>query len=374
MATKKWAITRWAVLAAVAFGLLAGAATAQTSKVRPRVEVLTDRDPAVVDFLLAVYNIEARTPARVTYGDRGDLAKWRADDPSIRFDVVWTADLGWLTDAAASEALAVLNAPSITENAPSTLRDPGDRWVGVSQRGRVLHMAAWAADAPETYDALADPAWRGRLCMGAAGDPANLQLIASAILHYGSERAAEWLRGVKANIAGAPEGDDRAQIRAVAEGRCAAALAYDHHRGLLAEAKDAAAAATRIAAPRFKGGGVHVTATAAGLFADGRNQDGARRFLEFLMSDKAQRILMLLSYERPASLAVALEGAVAEWSVYEADAASLAEIAERLGEARALLAALKRPLATGDAESPARSSRKPAVVGAAPASEAPDTK
>lgn len=327
-----------------AASLLAAPTTASAHHLKegdsPEIILFTDLDPAFVDFLVTVFTAEAGVYVKIDYGVPDDLISWQAKDDDFRVDVMLTGDTGWLDQMSNFGKTAPYETEAIAARIPAPMRDPKGRWFGVTRHAFAFHVAAGAEDvAPASYEALAEPSWRGRLCAPALNDGDMLQLTTAMIGHHGAEAARTWLEALRANLSGSLEGDDRARIRYVAAGLCDVALVDSNVRGLMAEADEdrSAVEATRMLFPKFENGAAHISASAAALHADAPHPESARKFLDYLASEKGQRILMLLSHEHPVASDVELEGAVAEWGPLAQDYLPIPELSALEVEARRML-------------------------------------
>lgn len=238
---------------------------------------------------------------------KGDemLARLEAEGDASPADVYITADAGNLWRAENAGVLQPVESGILTARVPEQYRDPGNQWFGFSRRARVIFIAK-DADLPikvETYEDLARPELKGKLCMRSGSAIYNLSLLASFIDHWGEERAEAWAKGVADNLAKAPQGGDIDQLKSVAAGECAVTLANTYYfvrlvRSDNQEDRDAAAK-LRLVFPNQGKGGTHVNISGAGVAKYAPNKDGAVRFLEYLAGDEAQAYFGLGNDEYP---------------------------------------------------------------------------
>jgi iron(III) transport system substrate-binding protein len=238
---------------------------------------------------------------------RGDqlIERLRAEGERTPADVFVTVDAARLHRAEAEALFAPQDYAG--SGVPANMIDPDGYWVGFAKRARILAVSTERVAEGEitTYEELADPAWRGRVCTRGANSPYNQSLLAAIIAHNGEEAAEAWAAGVVANLARPPQGGDRDQIRAIAAGECDVAITNHYYYAMLAASEDAgdraAAAATRLLFPGQDGGnGAHVNITGAGIVQDAPHPEEARAFIDFMLSDEAQRLFAELSNEYPA--------------------------------------------------------------------------
>ena len=195
---------------------------------------------------------------------------------------------------------AVLN-----ERVPTHLRAPDNAWFGLSKRGRVIvyNKAAGLPEGINRYEDLTDPRLRGKLCMRSSSNIYNQSLLGSLIEHHGPAAALDWAHGVVANFTRPPQGNDTAQLRAVAAGECGASIANTYYIGRFIGSTEAADRAVieklGILFPNQADRGSHVNISGAGVLKHAPNRANAIAFLEYLTSDFAQRLFAEGNNEYP---------------------------------------------------------------------------
>ncbi|MBL8583023.1 MAG: extracellular solute-binding protein, partial [Rhizobiaceae bacterium] len=219
-------------------------------------------------------------------------------------------------------------------NLPAEYRDPDGEWFGLTKRGRVVYASKErVGDDPITYASLADPKWKGKICIRSGQHDYNLALISAAIAHWGEEKTEEWLKGVKANLARKPDGGDRDQAKAIAAGECDIALGNTYYVGLMQnnekepEQKEWASA-IKVVFPTFENGGTHVNISGVALAKNAPNKDNAVKLIEFLSSHKAQQIYAEQVYEYPVEPGLEPSATVKAFGTLNADTLPLADIAK----------------------------------------------
>ena len=220
-------------------------------------------------------------------------------------DMLITVDAGRLWRAQRQGVFQAIDSAVLNERVPAHLRDPDGHWFGLSKRVRaiVYNRAAGLPDGISRYEDLADERLRGKVCMRSSGNIYNLSLLGSLIEHRGEAAAEAWAKGVVANFHRQPQGNDTAQLRAVAAGECGASVANTYYIGRLlgaaAEDERAVAAQVGVLFPNQQGRGAHVNVSGAGVTAHAPNRANAIRFLEYLTSDFAQRLFAEGNNEYP---------------------------------------------------------------------------
>ena len=222
-------------------------------------------------------------------------------------DMLITVDAGRLWRAEKEGIFQPVDSAVLSERIPAHLRHPEGEWFGLSKRARVIaHKKDMALPAGfGTYEALADEAFRGQVCMRSSGNIYNLSLMASLIDAHGAPAAEAWAKGVVANFARTPQSNDTGQLKAVASGECTITVANTYYLGrLMASTKPedkALMANLEIVFPNQDGRGTHVNISGAGVTKYAPNRENAIRFLEYLTSDFAQRLFAEGNNEYPIS-------------------------------------------------------------------------
>jgi len=273
------------------------------------------------------------------------IARMQAEGTNSPADVFIAADAGALWRAQNANLLQPARSETLNAAIPENLRDPEGRWFGFSRRARIVAYnpeRVQPADV-DTYEDLADPRLRGRLCVRSGDNVYNLSLVGALIEAWGPERTSQWLRGVVANLARPPEGGDRDQIRAVAAGVCDVALTNSYYFIRMAGGDDAAdrevTSRTRLAFPSLEGQGAHVNVSGAGLAAGAPNRANAVRFLEFLATPQAQTLVSQANSEFPASPNVPAPAPVSAYADFQANPMPVSAYGPRQAEAQRLISA-----------------------------------
>jgi iron(III) transport system substrate-binding protein len=210
-------------------------------------------------------------------------------------DVMITVDAGRLWRAEQLGLFQPVKSASLDARIPESLREPGGHWFGFSTRARVIayNKARVQPGEIRTYEELADPKWKGRVCMRSSTNIYNLSLMGALIDHMGEAKAEAWARNVRANLAQEPKGGDTDQLKAVAAGQCDVTVSNQYYYARLArsEKPDEKQVADRlgIVLPNQASWGTHVNISGAGVLKHAPHREAAIKFLEYLASDEAQR-------------------------------------------------------------------------------------
>jgi iron(III) transport system substrate-binding protein len=319
--------------------LLCGAATlARAEEVNLYSARHYDSDRVLYDR----FTKETGIKVRLIEGDADQLIeRIRNEGANSPADVFITVDAARLARAADAGILAPLSSAVIESRVPAGLRDAAGAWFAISQRARVI-MYDRERGAPEglaRYEDLADPRFKGMLCVRASNHPYNVSLAASILAADGVARTEAWAKGIAANLARPPQGGDRDQFRAIPAGQCRIALANTYYLAAFgaSDRPEDQALFKRIGVifPNQAEGdrGTHVNISGAGLVRTAPHRENAVKFLEFLVSDAAQQQLSLGNMEYPAVPAAPLPPALAEMGRFRAEPVDAARINAKAAEA-----------------------------------------
>jgi iron(III) transport system substrate-binding protein len=298
------------------------------------VNVYSYRQPTLINPLLDAFTRRTGIAVRVIFADSGLIERIAQEAQNSPCDVLLTADVGRLVEAAGRGLAQPVDAQSILANVPANLRDAGNQWFGLTMRGRVVYASKQRVSQNSfTYEELADPKWKGKICIRAGNHPYNLGLIAAMIAHKGEDSARQWLEGLKANLAIKPSGNDRSQAKSVFSGECDIAIANTYYMGVMLdndkepEQKEWANSA-RIVFPTFEGGGTHVNISGMLMAKYAPNRANALKLMEFLATDEAQQLYAEGNFEYPVNPKVPAAELVRSWGSFTPDALNVAEIAK----------------------------------------------
>lgn len=259
------------------------------------------------------------------------IERIRSEGSNSPADVLMTVDVARLWRAEQAGILAPANSDLLSERIPANLRHPDGLWYGLTQRARVLmHNGNVGSAELGRYEDLADPKWRGKIVARSSSHVYNQSLVASLIAHLGERAAEEWCRGLVANFARPPQGNDRAQITAVAAGQADVAIANTYYLPRYApggqNADPAVYNAVRVSFPNQGGRGAHVNISGGGVVKTAPNPEAAVRFLEYLTGLVAQSIFARANNEYPVIADAPLAPAVEELGKFKADSLNVAEL------------------------------------------------
>ena len=319
-------------LALALAGLLPTAATADEE-----VNVYSYRQPDLIKPLLERFTAETGIKANILSIPRGLLARIKEEGELSPADVLLVVDIGRLSNAVTQGITQPVHDPEIEARVPASLRGPEGHWTALTTRARIVYASRQrvAPDGITTYEDLADPRWKGRICTRSGRHQYNIALLAAMIHHHGSGKAEEWLRGIKANLARRPQGNDRAQIKAIWAGECDLSIGNTYYMGKMLENAEQRpwADSVRVTFPTFEAGGTHINVSGVAMAKHAPNPENARRLIRFLVSDAAQQIYAEDNFEYPVNPDVPASARVRAWGSFESDPIAMADIARRRAEA-----------------------------------------
>lgn len=320
--------------AGLCLSLLLTGAVAAPALANGEVNVYTYRQPALINPLFEAFTARTGIEVRVVFADNGLVERLAQEGRNSPADLLLTADAGRLVEAANRGLAQPVTSPAILDKIPANLRDEANQWFGLTMRARVIYASNERAPITAiTYEELADPKWKGKLCMRPGNHPYNIALFAAMIAHKGEDATREWLKGVKANLAFKPNGNDRAQAKSVFAGECDLALANTYYMGkMLTNTEEPEqkkwAEAVKIVFPSSPQFGTHVNISGMMLTANAPNKENALKLMEFLAGDEAQMLYAKGNYEYPVNPAVELDPIVKSWGSFTPDKLNVAEVAK----------------------------------------------
>jgi iron(III) transport system substrate-binding protein len=298
------------------------------------VNIYSYRQPELLQPLFDQFTKETGIAVRMVFADKGLVERLEQEGPLSPADLLLTSDVGRLVDASARGLAQTVDEAALTANIPAQFRDAKSEWFGLTMRARVIYASRERVTQNEiSYEELADPKWKGRICTRPGDHPYNLGLIAAMIAKRGAVTTKTWLEGVKANLAVKPSGSDRSQAKSVYAGECDIALGNTYYMGLMAtnekepEQKEWAKA-LKVLFPSSSAMGTHVNISGMMLTKSAPDKANAIKLMEFLSSPEAQKIYADGNFEYPVNAAVETNSIVKSWGALTPDSMNLVEIAK----------------------------------------------
>ncbi|QPC88614.1 extracellular solute-binding protein [Mesorhizobium sp. NBSH29] len=297
------------------------------------VNVYTYRQPELIQPVLDAFSKETGIKTEVLFLDKGLEERVAAEGVNSPADVIMTVDIARLTAAKEKGITQALTDEDVNKLLPTEYRDPEGHWFGLTKRARVVYASKErVSDTALTYADLADPKWKGKICMRSGQHDYNLALFSAAISHWGAEKTEEWMKGLKANLAKKPDGGDRQQAGAIASGECDLAIGNTYYVGLMRtndkepQQKDWGAA-VNVLFPTFENGLTHVNISGIALAKNAPHRDSAVKLIRFLASHEAQQVYAEKNFEYPVEPGLEASEMVKSFGDLKADTLPLVDIA-----------------------------------------------
>lgn len=322
-------------LAAAAIGGLSGAASAAGE-----VNLYSTREPDLINPALAAFTKATGIKANIVYVEKGLIERLKAEGANSPADAVLIVDIGVLHDLDQAGVLQPSTSAVAKKNIPANLSHPQDMWHALTTRARVLYTSKARVQPGfiSTYEDLARPDLKGKVCIRSGKHEYNISLFASMIAHKGYDEAKKWLDGLKKNLAQKAGGNDRAQAKGIAEGVCDVGITNTYYYGLMSTndkepEQKTWAAAVNIVFPNQGDRGTHVNVSGIGVTKSSKNKENAMKLLEYLSDNQAQEIYAKLNYEFPVKPGVKTDPLIDGLGKFKVDAINLLEIAKQRGAA-----------------------------------------
>lgn len=323
--------------------VLVAGLVAATAVYAQELNIYSHRQPFLIEPFIDAYTEKTGTKINIVYASKGLAQRLQAEGARSPADVILTVDIARLNVYADKALLAPVQSEVLEKNVPAHLRDAGNRWFAFSKRARVIVVSAAAPELKEIkrYEDLADPKWRGRLCLRPGSHVYNRALVASFIHSVGEEKAESWAKGMIGNLARRPQGNDRAQVKAIYEGACDISIINNYYFGKLKNSDKSThrdwSSAVSLIFPNQSDRGAHVNISGGGVAKHSKNKEEAIRFLEFLTSTVAQDLYGTVNFEYPVNPAVPASAELRSWGTFREDRMPIARIAELAPEAQRVI-------------------------------------
>lgn len=317
-----------------AIGAVLGAIFAGPSLAGGEVNIYSYRQPYLIDPLLDAFTQKTGIRTNLVFAKKGLIERMAAEGANSPADILLTVDIGRLSGAVDRGIAQTVKSETLEQAIPATYRDSAGQWFGLTRRVRVVYAAKDRVSQDSiTYEELADPKWRGKICVRSGQHVYNVALVASMLAHHGEEKARQWLEGFKANLARKPYGNDRAQVKGVYSGECDIAIGNTYYMAkmMLNDRKPKEkqwASSVKMLFPNTVGRGAHINLSGMVLARNAPNRDNAIQLMEYLASDEAQRIYASVNHEYPVKDGVAWSDLVKSWGKFKPDEISLEEVAK----------------------------------------------
>ena len=296
------------------------------------VNIYSYRQPFLIEPLTTAFTDKTGIKVNIVYLRKGMIERMKAEAKRSPADVVLTVDISRLSALVEAGLTQQVVSQTLSTNVPEKYRDPAGHWFGLTTRARIIYVSKERVPAGEikSYEDLADPKWRGKVCTRSGLNAYNLALTSAIIHHHGEDYAKKWLDGFKQNLARKPQGNDRAQVKAIWAGECDLSIGNTYYMGKMLKDPEQAdwAKSVNIVFPTFEGGGTHVNVSGIGMAKFSPNKDNALALMEFLSSGEAQEIYATANFEYPIAPGTKVDDLVKSWGSFNADNVNLMTIAK----------------------------------------------
>ena len=305
--------------------------------------IYSHRQPFLINPFIEAYQAKTGVKVNIVYASKGLAQRLQAEAERSPADVILTVDMARLNVYVDKGLLASVQSKVLLENVPAHLRDPGNRWFSFSKRARVIVLSLKSKDTAKikNYEDLMDPKWKGRICVRPGSHVYNRALVASLIYAGSTDTAESWASGLIKNLARRPQGNDRAQVKAMYEGVCDIALINNYYFGKLKYSNKKEqrkwAAAVRLVFPNQEGRGAHINISGGGVAKHSKNKEEAIRFLEFLTSREAQNLYGSINFEYPVNPNVEVPEELQSWGSFKEDKMPISQIAKLAPDAQKVI-------------------------------------
>jgi iron(III) transport system substrate-binding protein len=306
--------------------LLFGTATSHAEEIN----LYSTREPQLIEPVITSFTAATGITVKLTYVEDNLVTRMKAEGDASPADVLMTIGLDKTSQFAANDLSQPTSSSLLDRAIPPQLR--GREWISLSVRPRVVIVRNDSSQGAIRYEDLADPRFRGQLCIRSPLHQNNVALISAYLVHHGADATEAWLRGIKANLAHAPEGKDNDVIRQLAEGRCSIGIANTVALAQLRDGREGAewtawTNKVKTVPTTFERGGTHVNLTGAALAKHAPHRAAALTFLEFLVTPAAQKLYAAAELEYPVTAGAESAPLVAAMGTFPSDTLDIDAIA-----------------------------------------------
>nr|WP_228710863.1 extracellular solute-binding protein [Saccharobesus litoralis] len=289
------------------------------------------RQPFLIQPILDKFTQQTGITTNIVFAKKGLIERLQREGKYTQADIVLTSNFATLLQLKDQALTQAISSEIVQQNIPQLYRDPQEHWIALTKRVRSIYTAKnRVSRSAIRYEDLADAKYQGKVCTISGKHAYNLGLIASMIAHSGIENTRSWLSGVKQNLARRPQGNERAQVKAIKEGLCDISLGNSYYFGMMMKdpQQQTWAQAVNINFPNQADRGAHINISGIAITKHAPNKSNALQLVEYLTSSQAQEYYATLNMEYPVKPGVALSPLVASWGAFKAESIPLAKLAE----------------------------------------------
>lgn len=307
------------------------------------VNVYSYRQPSLIEPLLKAFSDKTGIKVNLIFAEKGLIERIVQEGANSPADVLLTADVGRLVEAQSKRLSQPVVDETIQQNVPKPFSEPSGHWYGLTMRARVVYASKDRVPQDKiSYEELAEPKWKGKICLRSGQHPYNLGLIAAMIARRGEDKTREWLKGLKTNLAIKPSGNDRSQAKSVHAGECDIAVANTYYMGKMLTntgepEQQEWAKSVRILFPGSDEMGTHVNISGMLLAKHAPHASNGLKLMRFLAEPAAQRLYAEGNFEYPVNPQVKPSEIVQSWGSFTPEALPIAEVARNEKKASELV-------------------------------------
>jgi iron(III) transport system substrate-binding protein len=334
-------VTKRKSLFAAALALAVISTAPVTQALAKELNIYTAREPRLIQPVLEAFTQDTGIKTNVIFIKDGLEERIKAEGSNSPADVIIQVDASKIIQAKDMGITQSITSPVLLSAVPASYRDSDGHWFGTTLRARVVFAAKdRVKETTLTYEELADPKWKGRICIRDGQNVYNTSLFAAVVGHMGIEKAETWLKSLKANLAKKPSGGDRDVAKDIASGQCDIGIANTYYYGLMLNNEPERrpwAEAVKVILPRFVGGGTHVNISGFAVARHAPNLAEARVLADWMVGAKAQSIYARQNFEHPVRVGVELDPTVQAFGTLAPDTLPMTEIAKHRKQASILV-------------------------------------
>ena len=316
-----------------------------TKVIGAEVNIYSHRQPFLINPFLDKFTEETGIKTNVVYATKGLAQRLKAEGKNSPADVILTVDIGRLYIYDDLDLLASIDSNVLDKNIPQNLKSPENKWFALSKRSRVIVTSkdrVMEGQITKIED-LANQKWKGRICSRPGSHVYNRALMASLILSLGENAAEEWAKKFVANLSRRPQGNDRAQVKAIFEGQCDISIINNYYFGKLKYSEDIKqrewAKGVRLIFPNqgAEDRGAHINISGGGVAKYSKNKKEAVALLEFLSKAQSQKMYGEINFEYPVNPSVETTEELKSWGSFKSDSLPIISIAQKAYDAQKII-------------------------------------
>mgnify|MGYP001479226634 FL=1 len=316
-----------------------------TKVIGAEVNIYSHRQPFLINPFLEKFTEETGIKTNVVYATKGLAQRLKAEGKNSPADVILTVDIGRLYIYDDLDLLASIDSDILDKNIPSNLKSPENKWFALSKRSRIIVTSKERVGEGQItkIEDLANQKWKGKICSRPGSHVYNRALMASLILSLGEKAAEEWAKKFVDNLSRRPQGNDRAQVKAIFEGQCDISIINNYYFGKLKYSEDPSqrewAKSVRLIFPNQgeEERGAHINISGGGVAKYSKNKNEAVALLEFLSKAQSQKMYGEINFEYPVNPSVETTEELKSWGSFKSDSLPIISIAQKAYEAQKII-------------------------------------